>query len=273
MRRPRGAAMHSAMHFAPDWATGPITKRSQCRAATSPAIILLIGITEYCGQDTRDVAGVPVDDIQHAVDPNDAQHAALDDLGNASVKAAQTVKAACPKEVSLTPVGRMEAMQQRVQSMLDAMKVVRPPLEKFYNTLTDEQKSRFNALGQQSHSPGARSETGTNSPATNCTNRAIPDWPNALIEKNVRPTPAQQASLMALQNAAAKAKDILQTSCPSDMPATSLARISAIEQRLQTILAAVQTVRGPLNDFYGSLGDEQKAQFNDIGRTRAPKQG
>jgi hypothetical protein len=94
--------MHSAMHFAPDWATGPITKRSQCRAATSPAIILLIGITEYCGQDTRDVAGVPVDDIQHAVDPNDAQHA---------------------------------------------------------------------ALGQQSHSPGARSETGTNSPATNCTNR------------------------------------------------------------------------------------------------------
>jgi LTXXQ motif family protein len=78
---------------------------------------------------------------------------------------------------------------------------------------------------------------------------------------------------MALQNAAAKAKDILQTSCPSDMPATSLARISAIEQRLQTILAAVQTVRGPLNDFYGSLGDEQKAQFNDIGRTRAPKQG
>jgi LTXXQ motif family protein len=39
----------------------------------------------------------------------------------------------------------MEAMQQRVQSMLDAMKVVRPPLEKFYNTLTDEQKSRFNA--------------------------------------------------------------------------------------------------------------------------------
>ena len=57
------------------------------------------------------------------------------------------------------------------------------------------------------------------------------------------------------------------------MPATPLARISAMEQRLQTILAAVKTVSMPLNDFYGSLSDEQKAQFNSIGRTRPAKQG
>jgi LTXXQ motif family protein len=234
--------------------------------------------TEYCGQDSRDVAGVPVDDIQRAVSPTDAQRAALDDLGNASVQAAQIVKAACPRDVSLAPVGRMEAMQQRVQSMLDAVKVMRPALEKFYNMLTDEQRSRFNALGhqgqmQQPQSPGVPAANAPGSPATNCTNRAIPDWPTALIERSVRPTPAQQASLATLQTAAAKAKDILQASCPSEMPATALARISAIEQRLQTILAAVQTVRAPLNDFYGSLSDEQKAQFNAIGRTRPARQG
>ena len=235
--------------------------------------------TEYCGDDSRDVAGVPVDDIQKALDPTDAQRAALDQLGNASVQAAQIVKAACPKDVSLTPIGRMDAMQQRVQSMLDAVKVVRPPLETFYNMLSDEQKARFNALGRQDQAQQARPQTaqaGTEagSPAKNCTNRAIPDWPTAQIRTSVRPTPAQEASLDALQNAAAKAKDVLQASCPTDMPATPLARISAIEQRLQTILAAVQTVRGPLNDFYGSLSDEQKAQFNTIGRgTRAPKQG
>ena len=234
--------------------------------------------TEYCGQDSRDVAGVPVDDIQRAVSPTDAQRAALDDLGNASVQAAQIVKAACPRDVSLTPAGRMQAMEQRVQSMLDAVKVMRPALEAFYNTLTDEQRSRFNALGAQTQSPqvqsaGASTANGPGSPATNCTNRAIPDWPTAMIERSVRPTPAQQASLTTLQTAAAKAKDILQASCPSEMPATALARISAIEQRLQTILAAVQTVRGPLNDFYGSLSDEQKAQFNAIGRTRPARQG
>jgi ABC-type transporter MlaC component len=234
--------------------------------------------TEYCGQDSRDVAGVPVDDIQRAVSPTDAQRAALDDLGNASVQAAQIVKAACPRDVSLTPVGRMQAMEQRVQSMLDAARVMRPALEKFYSMLTDEQKSRFNALGQQtqsqqSQSAGAPAANGPSSPATNCSNRAIPDWPTAVIERSVRPTPAQQVNLTTLQNAAAKAKDILQASCPSEMPATALARISAIEQRLQTILAAVQTVRGPLNDFYSSLSDEQKAQFNAIGRTRPARQG
>jgi hypothetical protein len=233
--------------------------------------------TEYCGDDSRDVAGVPVDDIQKALNPDDAQRAALDELGNASVQAAQIIKASCPRDVSLTPVGRMDAMQQRVQSMLDAVKVVRPPLEKFYNMLTDEQKARFNALGQESQSQVAeatRNGMDTGSPAKNCTNRAIPDWPTAQIEHSVRPTPAQETSLNALQSAAAKAKDILQASCPGDMPATPLARISAIEQRLQTILAAVQTVRGPLNAFYGSLSDEQKAQFNAIGRgMKAPKQG
>src|SRR5262249_4316166 len=90
----------------------------------SPTPAPLGRYTEYCGDDSRDVAGVPVDDIQKAVDPNDAQRAALDELGNASVQAAQIVKAACPKDVSLTPIGRMDAMVQRVQSMLDALKVV-----------------------------------------------------------------------------------------------------------------------------------------------------
>lgn len=57
------------------------------------------------------------------------------------------------------------------------------------------------------------------------------------------------------------------------MPATPVARLSAVEQRLEAILVAVQMVRGPLNDFYGLLSDEQKAQFNAIGRVRATKQG
>ena len=42
--------------------------------------------------------------------------------------------------------------------------------------------------------------------------------------------------------AAAKAKDILEASCPTEMPATPLARLSAMEQRLQTISAAIATV-------------------------------
>jgi hypothetical protein len=230
--------------------------------------------SEYCGDDSRDVAGVPVDEIAQAIDPTDEQRVALNELGNASVQAAQIIKASCPTDVSLTPIGRIDAMHQRVQAMLDAMKVVRPPLEKLYNMLTDEQKARFNALAQHQRPPaneGGASVSG-GSPAAGCRNRAIPDWPTAQIQHTLHPTPAQQTALAALQDAAGKAKDILEASCPKEMPATPLARLSAIEQRLQTILAAIETVRGPLDTFYGSLSDEQKAQFNMIGRSAA-KQG
>ena len=230
--------------------------------------------SEYCGADSRDVAGVPVDEIQQALNPTDEQRVALDELGNASVQAAQIVKSSCPTDVSLTPIGRIDAMQQRVQAMLSAVKVVRPALEKFYNMLTDEQKARFNALGQNQRPPANEgSPVAGSSPAAGCKNRAIPDWPTAQIQRTVHPTGSQQAALETLQNAAAKAKDILEASCPTEMPATPLGRLSAMEQRLQTISAAVATVRGPLNDFYGSLSDEQKAQFNMIGRTRPTKTG
>jgi hypothetical protein len=230
--------------------------------------------SEYCGADSRDVAGVPVDEIQQALNPTDEQGAALDELGNASVQAAQLVKSSCPTDVSLTPIGRVDAMQQRVQAMVSAVKVVRPALEKFYNTLTDEQKARFNALGQNQRPPANEgSPVAGGSPAAGCKNRAIPDWPTAQIQRTVHPTGSQETALNTLQNAAAKAKDILEASCPTEMPATPLARLSAMEQRLQTISAAVATVRGPLNDFYGSLSDEQKAQFNTIGRNRTIKQG
>jgi hypothetical protein len=193
---------------------------------------------------------------------------ALNELGNASVQAAQIIKASCPTDVSLTPIGRIDAMHQRVQSMLNAVKVVRPPLEKFYNMLTDEQKARFNALAQNQRPPGNEggATVSGRSPAAGCRNRAIPDWPTAQIQRTVHPTPAQQTALDALQDAAGKARDILEASCPTEMPATPLARLSAIEERLQTILAAIETVRDPLNTFYGSLSDEQKAQFNVIGR-------
>jgi LTXXQ motif family protein len=40
-------------------------------------------------------------------------------------------------------------MEQRLKTMLDAIKLVQPALESFYGSLTDEQKARFNLLGSQ----------------------------------------------------------------------------------------------------------------------------
>jgi hypothetical protein len=61
--------------------------------------------------------------------------------------AAEFLKAKCLEDQALTPPGRIEAMAQRLEAVLQALKTVQPALELFYNSLSDEQKARFNQLG------------------------------------------------------------------------------------------------------------------------------
>ena len=40
-------------------------------------------------------------------------------------------------------------MRNRLQAMLQAIDIVRPPLQTFYASLSDDQKARFDAMGEQ----------------------------------------------------------------------------------------------------------------------------
>ena len=75
-------------------------------------------------------------------------------------------------------------------------------------------------------------------------------------------------SLAALQNATAQAADLLKTSCVTNDPLTPPARLAAVGKRLDSMLQAVKIVSAALNDFYGTLSDEQKARFEAIGPQR-----
>jgi hypothetical protein len=88
------------------------------------------------------------------VQPNESQRAALDALREASVNTAASLKADCSTYQMLTPVGRTEAMEQRLAATLTAVKSVEPALTKFYDLLSDEQKARFNALRSAGRSQG-----------------------------------------------------------------------------------------------------------------------
>ena len=59
------------------------------------------------------------------------------------------VKEACPIGGVSTPTGRLEAMQERIEGMFQAVTVVGPPLNRFYTSLTDEQKARLNDANEQ----------------------------------------------------------------------------------------------------------------------------
>jgi hypothetical protein len=225
-------------------------------------------LARMCGEDSRDIAGLPIDQIQQAIAPNDAQRAALDELANASVKAAKDIRAACPTQISLTAPARLAAMQQRIEAMIGAVGTVQPPLQKFYDSLTDEQKARLNALGQDQQKRKSANASGPAAQGCDVVQSGVMDWPAAEIDARLHPTEAQRAGLTALQDASARAADLLKTSCQSSQAITPPARLEAVGKRLDTLLQAVKTVRKPLDDFYATLTDEQKAQFEAIGPRR-----
>jgi hypothetical protein len=226
-------------------------------------------LTQMCGDDSRDIAGLPIDQIQQVIQPNDAQRAALDELANASVKAAQIIKAACPTQIALTAPARLAAMQQRIEAMIAAVQTVQPALDKFYGLLNDDQKVRLNALGQDQRRKSAAQQT-AGSPGQNCggTQAGATAWPAAEIDARLHLTEAQRASFTALQDANAKAEEMLKNACQPDDSLTPSARLAAVGKRLDVMLQAVKTVRTALDDFYGKLTDEQKAQFEAIGPGR-----
>src|SRR5882724_5908852 len=233
-------------------------------------------LSQMCGEDSREIAGLPIDRVQEAIQPNDEQRKALDDLANASLKAAQSIKAACPMQVALTAPGRLAAMQTRLEAMISAVNMVQPPLDRFYGLLNDEQKARLNALGQEQQQAGRRSGRATRNADTSLAQACgseqagVLQWPDAEIEARVHPTEAQRASLANLKDASAKAAEMLKASCEPDSASalTPPARLAAIGRRLDAMLKAVETVRSALDDLYGELTDEQKAQFEAIGPGR-----
>jgi hypothetical protein len=225
-------------------------------------------LTQMCGEDSRDIAGLPIDQIQQAIQPNDAQRTALDDLANASVKAAQDIKAACPNEIALTAPNRLAAMQTRLEAMIAAVGTVQPPLDHFYGLLNDEQKARFNALGQDQRRKETAQGNGSIAQSCGAAQPGATDWPAAEIDATLHPTDAQRASLTTLHDASVKAEDMLKAACQPDAAATPPARLAAVGKRLDVMLQAVKTVHTALDDFYGQLTDEQKAQFEAIGPGR-----
>lgn len=85
-----------------------------------------------------------LDQMERIVKPTEAQRTKFDEFKMASNKASETVRAACATDIPSTMVGRMDAMERRLDAMLQAVKLVRPSFEAFYATLNDEQKAGLN---------------------------------------------------------------------------------------------------------------------------------
>lgn len=262
------AGVPDAYAYAPSsgYASSDGVRTSRVASAPRPSYA---SVQELCRQPGNGVTAWPFGDIERKVGLNGEQKQLLDDVRRASEDAAAGFKASCPAENAfpLTPPGRLAAMTVRLEATLQTVQTVRPPLEKFYASLSDEQKERFNEIGPKHPKDNAGVSQASEQTGKSCSQpkAGLANLPIERIEDAVKPTDAQERGLKHLENATAKAVSIMQTACPEDTPITPPGRLEAMEKRLQAMIDAANTVKPALNDFYGSLDSEQKARFNRIG--------
>lgn len=233
---------------------------------------------QLCKDPGKGITAWPFERINDAVKPNAEQRSLLDDVKAAAAKAADDFRGSCADGFPMTPPGRLQAMVNRLQATLGAVRTVRPPLEKFYTSLTDEQQARFNAIGPdigQDEAKNARNETqgaaSNDQKACGGAKPGLTTLPIEAIEDAVQPNASQQAALDRLNEATDRAVSALQAECPDTIPLTPVGRLEVMEQRLDAMVNAANTVRPALDDFYASLNSEQKARFNTLGEKEASR--
>ena len=228
-------------------------------------------MTVTCSGLAPGVTGLPIDRIiAQAVEPTGDQVQALVDLGTATDRASEVVEASCPTQAPSTPLDRLDAVERRLDAMIQAVQMVRAPLERFYGLLSDAQKERLSAMVQGANGGSASANGGTALCGPGAAKFA--QLPVDRIERAVQPTQQQEAAFERLKAASAGAAASLQASCPATMPPTPVARLDAVEMRLDAMVQAAKAVRPALAAFYATLSDDQKARFNGPSSTAAAAQ-
>jgi LTXXQ motif family protein len=100
-----------------------------------------------CSQQAGGFIDLPVQRIEQVVQPTGQQRGTFDDLKKATQNAADHLRSSCPTAVPLSSMARLDTVGTRLRAVADAIKSVRPALENFYASLSDEQKARFNMMG------------------------------------------------------------------------------------------------------------------------------
>jgi hypothetical protein len=245
------------------------TGSAPARSATPGRLIQ--ATRDFCADQGKGVTSWPLAKIADAVQPSAEQRQLLDNLRKASEQAAAQFKEACPDSVPMTPPGRLAAMIQRLQATDQAIQTVKPALDEFYNSLSDEQKARFNEVGPQLARRANQRTAAKPEAQADCSaeKAGLSNLAVNRIEQTMRPNDAQGAALDKLDAALEKAVDILRDACPNTTPMTPVGRLDVMQKRIEALLAAANEVRPALEEFYASLSDEQKAKFNRLGRQTA----
>lgn len=191
--------------------------------------------------------------LRREIAPTAAQRPLLQELSTALAQANGYLIKACPADIPALPAERLRLMVSQIDATTMALEIVRVPLQKFEQSLDDRQRARLSA--------GAASED----VAPVCAkNPEAADWPMPVLKQALQPTAAQEAALDNLERAFSRAASGLNADCSDGLPHMPSARLQAIEARLDTTWAAVQTIQVAVAQFQKQLSDQQRARFDAL---------
>ena len=221
-------------------------------------------LAELCASAQPISDTIPIERLKSVLEPNAYQQTKLAALEAAETSAAKAIAVSCVTQKPATPVARIDAVQTRLQKLIEAANIVAAPLDDFYGSLTDEQKARFNQFGQARREQTSAMAGKADLPRLCRSEAALPVIAVGRIEKVVRPNAQQRAELDALSKAANAAEQGILATCPEQAPLTPPGRLRAIENRLQAMLHGVEQVRLPLQRFWDSLDKDQQTRFDGL---------
>ncbi len=195
--------------------------------------------------------------IRAEIKPGAAQTPLVSKLAQALGMASGYLTKTCPKAIPPQPVARLQLMQSQIQTLSMALDLIRPPLQQFEQSLNAEQRSHFVAFSSAAAAGSCR------------TPPAAIDRPVAEIEQRVAPTEDQRGALADLKQAFAGAAGDLDAHCPKSPPAMPLARLEAMESRLDAGWRAALAMQVALAQFEGKLTEEQRSRFDALAVTAA----
>jgi LTXXQ motif family protein len=98
-----------------------------------------------CAENASTNREWPTKPIEEAVQPTAEQRANLQALAGTTSHLSALLQPSCPPARLITPTGRLEAVINRLDSMIYAVTLERAALNNFYASLNDDQKTRFDA--------------------------------------------------------------------------------------------------------------------------------
>jgi hypothetical protein len=145
-----------SMQQAADIVRGPLEKlygelspeqRQRLDAAASQGQASATGkidLAKLCSSQAGFV-NVPADDIARTVKLDERQAQDLDQVKQASAKAADLLRNSCPANVPATLDARLDAAQQRIGALIQAIETIKPVAGTFFASLSSEQKTALNS--------------------------------------------------------------------------------------------------------------------------------